>query len=270
MKSMKDALTENSNDSFSRKFRGVQRIPLGDCPECRNGTLPNGKAEPKRPLYKLVFGDGTEKYEPCVCHKERAVNHQQRFINAEKVDAFSIIDPEYQDATFEAMEIKTTQQQKARQQVGDYIDAIDDNIKQGRGLFFQGSYGTGKTYMSAVVRRHALEKGYAVLFITFGDYFSKITAHQKDFKVDDPIVKIAAEADLVIMDEVNAELNRWQADELYRFANMRENKSTIYTTNYKSDAFKETVRLHQSLTRMVKRKEIVLLNGADYRMKGML
>lgn len=262
MQSFKDAL------STSNKIPSVNKVTIGECLDCRNGNLPNGQPERKRLLQKLVYADGTEKIIPCVCTKERIVHQKQREINANRIDTFSVIDEDYKHASWDDMELKSKNQQKAFQTVTNYIDNFEENHEKGRGILFQGSYGTGKTYISAIVRREVLKKGYSVLFIGFLEYFQMMVTSQKVHKVDDVIYDMAIKADLLILDEVNADLNSWQQDELYRLANKRVGKSTIYTTNYKSDDFRSSVKLAQSFSRMMDKKDIVILNGTDYRIKG--
>lgn len=262
MKSIQDAF--KGNDIFPE----VKKVLMGECPECRNGKLPNGKPEIKRMLHKLVYEDGTEKIVPCVCHKERIVNQKQREINSSKIDTFSVIDEEYRHATWDEMELVTEAQRKAFQTVNKYVNDFGQNLKQGRGILFQGSYGTGKTYMSAIIRREILKQGHSVLFISFPEYFDLMVSSQKSFKLDHKIIDIAVEADLLILDEVNADLNSWQQDELYKLVDRRKGKSTIYTTNYKSDDFRSSVRLAQAFSRMMVKKDLVILNGTDYRIKG--
>lgn len=262
MKSLKEEL------SGSNKIPDVYKVTIGECPECRNGTMSNGQPERKRILQRLIYADGTVKDIPCICHKEREAQQKQRLINASKIDSYSVIDEEYKSANWDNLELKSEQQQKAYVTVTNYIKNLDDNLKSGRGLLFQGSYGTGKTYISAIVRRAVLKTGHSVLFISFPEYFQRMADKQKTFKQDDKIIDIASDADLLILDEVNADLNTWQQTELYRLVDRRKGKSTIYTTNYKSDDFRKDVKLAQSFSRMMANKDIVLLNGTDYRIKG--
>lgn len=262
MQSFQDALKD------SGVFPEAKKVFLGECQECRNGTLPNGKPEIKRRLHKLVYPDGTEKVVPCVCHKEKIAQQKQQEINSKKIDTFSVIDEEYRHATWADLEIKSEDQKKAYSTVNKYIENLDENIKKGKGLFFQGSYGTGKTYISAIIRREALSRGYSVLFIGFPEYFQMMAESQKNFKQNDKIFEIASKAELLILDEVNADLNSWKRDELYKLVDKRKDKSTIYTTNYKSDDFRSSVVLAQSFSRMMAKKEVVILNGTDYRIKG--
>lgn len=262
MKSLKEEL------AGSNKIPEVSKVTVGECPECRNGIMSNGQPERKRQLQKLVYADGAEKMIPCVCNKERIVQQKQREINANRIDTFSVIDEEYKHASWDDLELKSKDQQKAYITVNKYIDNFESNLKSGRGILFQGSYGTGKTYISAIIRREILKKGYSVLFVGFPEYFQMMVDSQKTFKQDDKIFDMAVEADLLILDEVNADLNSWQQDELYKLVDKRKGKSTIYTTNYKSDDFRSNVKLAQSFSRMMAKKDIVILNGTDYRIKG--
>src|SRR5690606_15136976 len=103
---------------------------------------------------------------------------------------YSVIDEEYKSANWDNLELKSEQQRKAYVTVTNYIENLEENIKNGRGLLFQGSYGTGKTYISAIVRRAVLKTGHSVLFISFPEYFQRMADKQKTFKQDDKIIDI--------------------------------------------------------------------------------
>lgn len=225
-----------------------------------------------RPLKRLTkyFEDGREEVTTtgCICGATREVNQIQRDLNTKKFANASVIDFEYDNASFNDLTIETEQQNTAVQVAKHYIENFEENRVHGKGLMIQGSFGTGKTYLSAIIRRELINQRYKVLFIKFADYFDMMirTSKEKD-GWNDSIYYMAKDADLLILDEVNAEQNRWQADELYKIVDARMNKSTIYTTNYSSKDFKQTTKMGQIFSRMMNRKETIILNGKDYRLK---
>lgn len=224
-----------------------------------------------RPLKRLTkyFEDGTEEVTTtgCICSATKEVNAIQKDLNAKKFVNASIIDDEYKVAQFSDLQIVTDQQKKAVSVAKDYINNFENKLSNGKGLIVQGSFGTGKTYLSAIIRKALVERHYKVLFITFADYFEMMvtTSKERDGKTDS-IFYMAQDADLLILDEINAEQNNWEAKELYRIVNARMNKSTIYTTNYSSKDFKKSLKMNQIFSRMMNRKETIILNGKDYRM----
>ncbi|MCK1976041.1 ATP-binding protein [Jeotgalicoccus huakuii] len=227
----------------------------------------------KRPLKKLTkyFQDGTEEttITGCICKATEKVNAIQNDLNTKKFINASVIDIEYQNAQFEDLKVDTDQQAKAIEVAKDYINNFDDKLKNGRGLVIQGSFGTGKTYLSAIIRNALIKENYKVLFIKFADYFDMMVTTSKDTDgKTDGIYYMAKDADLLILDEVNAEQNNWEAKELYKITDARMNKSTIYTTNYSSKDFKKSMKMNQIFTRMMNRKDTIILNGKDYRIGG--
>jgi len=55
---------------------------------------------------------------------------------------------------------------KHKQIVTDYVEDIRDNIDQGKGVYWWGTYGSGKTGIAAIVVKAALSKGYMPLWIS--------------------------------------------------------------------------------------------------------
>lgn len=63
---------------------------------------------------------------------------------------------------------------KARDQAGDYLDNLDENLALGVGRTFLGPPGTGKTTMACVIGLTAFNRGVSVLYITVAEYYRRL------------------------------------------------------------------------------------------------
>ena len=65
---------------------------------------------------------------------------------------------------------------KALKTVQEYLASLEDQIKNGRGLFLVGANGVGKTYLTTEVLKEAIRQGYTVQFASLGGLVEMFTA----------------------------------------------------------------------------------------------
>ncbi len=110
--------------------------------------------------------------------------------------------------------------------------------KEGVGLLFTGSVGTGKTHLAtAVLRKLVLEKGVRGLFCDYQELLKQITnsynaaAKTTEFEVLRPIFQ----AEILLLDELGGyRTTEWASDTVANILNTRYNsrRVTIITTNF--------------------------------------
>lgn len=211
----------------------------------------------------------------CKCEATRRVNEKQREINAKTFDAGSIINGGYQHKTFDDYRAETKDQQKALAMAKHYAENFDMHMANRQNVIMQGSYGTGKTHLAAAIRNELSRQHYKVLFMSLPDYIDKVKQEFGDHNQRHPIAKMAKDAELLILDDVGANrMTEFEVSELFRLVDSRTDKCTIYTTNYKPTEFlgKEAERkgLARIFSRMMQNTKVIVMNGPDYRMKGMI
>src|SRR5215207_338657 len=85
---------------------------------------------------------------PCECREQRLKRGRVRGIA-------SVIPPRYRGVSFERPPVSDmARDMEARQVVigvRDYVDKLDENLAQGRGLWLMGKTGTGKTTLGMLV-----------------------------------------------------------------------------------------------------------------------
>ena len=95
--------------------------------------------------------------------------------------------------------------QKALKQVKRYIDHINNAHKNGLGFLFHGTNGNGKTSLSCIIAKAALDYRFSALYSTFQQILNLIMSSFNDDEKKDGVRKLLHEVDFLIIDEVGKE-----------------------------------------------------------------
>ena len=76
---------------------------------------------------------------------------------------------------------------------GEYIDNLEDNIEDNRGIFFYGSNGVGKSFLSCIILKEAYRHRYSCRRVTCSSYINAYTESWGAKKDDKEVI----EADLL-------------------------------------------------------------------------
>ena len=104
-------------------------------------------------------------------------------------------------------------------------------------LFFYGTVGTGKSFLSVCVAKEILEAGHSVLYFSAVSLFSLLQTYTFDFKKADELTALYDDlysTDLLIIDDLGTEhITNNSITQLFSCINERllRNRSTIITTN---------------------------------------
>jgi DNA replication protein DnaC len=138
-----------------------------------------------------------------------------------------------------------------------YVADLDDNLDKGRGLWFMGDVGTGKTTLAMLVSKTALERHRTVAIYSVPRLLSTL---RQTFSEDSEtsyitLIDALTSVDLLHLDDVGAErTSEWVLEQLYAIINARyeEEKAVVITTNLQPDALAEqiTQRTVSRLTEM--------------------
>jgi DNA replication protein DnaC len=148
---------------------------------------------------------------------------------------------------------------------------IDDNIRNGRGLWFMGDVGTGKTTLAMLVSKEALKQGHSVaiysvprLLAAIRDTYDAAQSERSYAALFDQLVKV----DLLHLDDVGAEKQtEWVLEQLYSLVNERyeEERSIVVTTNLIDTAELEQQIGRRTVSRLTEMTDQLPLFGADLR-----
>jgi DNA replication protein DnaC len=117
-----------------------------------------------------------------------------------------------------------------------FIRNIDDNLEEGRGFWFFGDVGTGKTSLAMLVSRSALEAGRSVAIYSMPRLLADIkeTYEDRSERSYMQLFERLCSVDLLHIDDLGAEKRtEWVLEQLYAIVNERwqEQKSMVVTTN---------------------------------------
>ncbi|HEY6398554.1 MAG TPA: ATP-binding protein, partial [Solirubrobacteraceae bacterium] len=115
-----------------------------------------------------------------------------------------------------------------------FAQTIDEQLDAGRGLWFMGPVGTGKTTLAILVSKAALAAGRSVAIYSLPRLLNEIReTHRADRSHVDLLDRLTA-VDLLHIDDVGAERTTdWVLEELYSIVNARyeDQRSIVITTN---------------------------------------
>jgi DNA replication protein DnaC len=115
-----------------------------------------------------------------------------------------------------------------------FAHTIDEKLDAGRGLWFMGPVGTGKTTLAMLVSQAALRAGRSVAIYSLPRLLNEIReTHRADRSHVDLLDRLTA-VDLLHIDDVGAERTTdWVLEELYSIVNARyeDERSIVITTN---------------------------------------
>ena len=209
----------------------------------------------------FVVDETTRVAQPCRCRPGRIERHRASSLSA-------VIPRKYRGASFDRAPV-TDMPGPQVQVVRRFVRDIDENLDAGRGLWFYGSVGTGKTTLAMLVSRSALDAGRSVAIYSLPRLLAEIRA---TFETDsegsyvDFLDRLAA-VDLLHVDDVGAErTSDWVLEQLYAIVNARyeDERSVIITTNLERDALVDQIK-ERTVSRLEEMCTLVPLYGEDAR-----
>ena len=203
------------------------------------------------------YDEATNTAFDCRCRPQRVSRAKARSLSA-------VIPRLYRDLSFDRApvnEIEPAVVAATRR----FAATIEDQLDAGRGLWFMGSVGTGKTTLAMLVSKAASEAGRSVAIYSLPRLLHEIreNAHQAGSSHVDLLDRLTA-VDLLHIDDVGAQrTTEWVLEELYSIVNARyeDKRSIMITTNITvADELREqiTARTVSRLTEMC--EELPVLN----------
>lgn len=174
----------------------------------------------------FVIDEDTNTATPCRCRPQIVARAKARSLSA-------VIPRRYRDVGFERPPV-TDIDARVVTAVRRYVDTIDDRLDSGRGLWFMGPVGTGKTTLAMLVSKAALSAGRSVAIYSLPRLLNEIReTHRFERSHVDLLDRLTA-VDLLHVDDVGAERTTdWVLEELYSIVNARyqDERSIVLTTN---------------------------------------
>ena len=138
-------------------------------------------------------------------------------------------------------------------------------------LFFYGTVGTGKSFLSCCVAKELMDQGHSVIY--FGatglfDLLSNAAFHTKDREERQNAYSDLYRCDLLIIDDLGTELtNQFTSSQLFSLLNERHlgKKSTLISTNFTLAQLRDRYS-DRIFSRITSNFEVCRLAGEDIRM----
>ena len=198
---------------------------------------------------------------PCRCRPQLIAGRRQRSLSA-------VVPRRYRGISFDrppVSEMPTPQVDIARR----YVRRLDERLAQGRGLWFFGGVGTGKTTLAMLVSSAALEGGRSVAIYSLPRLLAEI---RETFESDREgsythLMDRLTEVDLLHLDDVGAEkTSPWVLEQLYSIVNARyeSERSILITTNLERAELVEQIG-ERTVSRLEEMCEVCPFFGRDRR-----
>jgi DNA replication protein DnaC len=123
-----------------------------------------------------------------------------------------------------------------------YVQAIEENLDRGRGLWIQGDVGTGKTTLAMLVSKAALDAGRSVAIYSLPRLLNLLRESMDSEKGMIDFMDRLTAVDLLHLDDLGAENSSdWVLEQLYSIVNARyeAEQAIVATTNLMPDELSE-------------------------------
>lgn len=209
---------------------------------------------------------GYEGSRKCSCFRDAEINlayEQSHIKNLLSAENFSALSYEYYEG--ESLEKFT----RAVQICKNFIESFHLGYQN---LFFYGTVGTGKSFLSCCVAKEIIDRGNLVIYFSASQLFdalSKSTFDKDSKEALSGISEDILECDLLIIDDLGTELvNSFVSSQLFSCLNNRHlrKKATIITTNLSLGELRDRYS-DRIFSRITSNYEVCKLTGSDIRMR---
>lgn len=236
--------TSNLQDAF---------IELENCKKCKN--LDACKNEMKGYVYTAIPNDKMISFSYDACEKLREKLKEEAY--KENLDLYDIPE-EMKDASFQNI----YKDDKARLPIIKYFKEFMENYEEGKktkGIYLNGSFGSGKTYLIAALFNEMAKKKIRSILIYYPEFLRNLkssfnTNYEEKFN---EIKKIP----LLLLDDIGAENeSNWSRDEVlgpivqYR---MENHLATFFTSNLTLEELEKSLSITSSGVDKVKARRII-------------
>jgi DNA replication protein DnaC len=199
---------------------------------------------------------------PCECRERRVSRARSRGVA-------SVIPAKYRGLGFERPPI-TELDATVVGVVREYVERLDENLREGRGLWLMGDVGTGKTSLAMLVSKAALEHGRSVAIYSLPRLLARIRrtydAEAGEQSYLEFFERLTA-VDLLHVDDLGAEKRSdWVLEQLYAIVDERyaTNRSMLVTTNMGVTDLEAQIG-ERTVSRLAEMCETLLMYGDDHR-----
>ena len=210
----------------------------------------------------FVYDEATRRASDCSCRPRRIARRKASRLAG-------VIPRRFQGVSFDRAPV-TTMPPTVVRAVRRYVDSLDTQLEEGRGIWFRGDVGTGKTTLAMLVSAEALRRGHSVAIYSLPRLLGLLreTFNEESKASLAELLDRLAAVELLHVDDVGAEqTSPWVLEQLYTIINTRyeDRRSIVVTTNLDDVALREQIG-ERTVSRLVEMcGDPLLLCGADHR-----
>jgi DNA replication protein DnaC len=204
---------------------------------------------------------------PCACRERRIAQARTRGVR-------TVLPTKYQGVSFDRPPVSDMARDPQTRDVvtttRDFIEELPSQLADGRGLWFEGDVGTGKTTLAMLVSKRAIEAGHSAAIYSLPRLLARIRrtydgdAGQLSYL---EFFRRLTSVDLLHIDDLGAEKRSdWVLEQLYAIVDERyaTNRSMVVTTNLDHEALKEQIG-ERTVSRLAQMCEPLPMHGTDRR-----
>jgi DNA replication protein DnaC len=179
----------------------------------------------------FVFDEETRRARPCSCRPARMARKRAAAVAGR-------LPRRFREVSFDREPVVSIERRNGAlvREVRTYVRAIGQRLDEGRGIWFAGEVGTGKTTLAMLVSKAAMEADRTVAIYSLPRLLGMLRDSYDDdapYSLNELLDRLCA-VDLLHVDDVGAEQSSaWVLEQLYTIVNTRyeDGKAIVLTTN---------------------------------------
>jgi DNA replication protein DnaC len=189
----------------------------------------------------FLYDEARRRARPCSCRPQRLARKRAAAVAGR-------LPKRYREVSFDREPVPSIERANPYvvRDVRSYVHNISHHLAEGRGIWFIGETGTGKTTLAMLISKAAMEANHTVaiyslprLLTMLRDSYGDDAAHS----LSDLIDRLCS-VDLLHIDDVGAEqTSPWVLEQLYTIVNTRyeDGRAIMLTTNLMGDRLEEQI-----------------------------